>query len=524
MKYISLLLFLLSSNLLIAQDDSKIPAELTWGQTFKEKKRSQMLGIVGKTKDAYFTLNFNKGKYSLHKMDKNLSPIEKYPLGMEYEGKRLSFEGITQIKDQFFLLSSFSNQKLKKNFLFIQKISSANPLEISKLEKVAEISFSKRRFTGSFNYSVSSDSSKILVYYNQPYVKNGPEKFGFSVYDTDLNPVWNKDISTPFNEDLFSVMGYRVANNGDVYLSGKEYKNELKGKNRDNKPSYVYHILSYTDKGEHMKDYEIDLGDKFITDLQFALDDEKALRCGGFYSMNSSQGIKGTFYITIDLESKKTMTSNFKPFPEDFITQGWSQRAIKKAKKKEVKKGKAVEMYEYDLRDFILKDDGGIIMLAEQYYVHVVTTTTYDAQGRPTTRTTYHYYYNDIIAINIDANGNIEWQTKIDKYQHSTNDGGYFSSYTAAVVGDKIFMVYNEDARRYYTKEQLKSLSRKEKKAYFTLLVELNSDGEYKKTPLFNTKENQVATRPKASMQTGDRELVLYGKWYKNQKFAKLSF
>ncbi len=524
MKYIILVLGFLGIGYLNAQGDTSIPAELTWGNSFKEKKRAQMLGIVGKTEDAYYTLNFTRGKYTLNKMDKGLSPLEKYPLNMQFEGKKMSFEGIAQVNDQFFLLSSFSNQKLKKNFLFVQKISASNPTNATQLTKVAEISFAKRRFTGSFGYHVSDDSSKILIYYAQPYVKDGPEKFGFSVYDTDLNLIWNKDISLPFSEDLFSVKGYRVANNGDVYISGREFKNKLKSKDRDGSPNYVYHILSYTDNGEHVKDYEIDLDDKFITDLQFALDNEKSLRCGGFYGENSGAGIKGTFYITIDLETKRTMTSNFKAFPEDFITQGWSQRSIKKAKKKEAKKGKAIEMYQYDMRDFILKDDGGIIMLAEQYYVHVVTTTTYDAQGRPTTRTTYHYYYNDIIAVNIDANGNIEWQTKIDKYQHSTNDGGYFSSFTTAVVDDKIYIVYNENARLYYTKEQLKALSRKEKKAYFTLLVELNSDGEYKKTPLFNTKENEVATRPKASLQTGDRELVLYGKWYKKQRFAKLSF
>lgn len=498
--------------------------DVKFGETYKMNKRSQLSDIIGFTSANYYMLRRNKNGFAIDKLDKDLKFISTTDLELNYENKKMGIEGITQVGENFLLLSSFSNQKLKKNFLFYKTIPISSLDQSNPLTKIGEIDFEKRRFTGTYSYSISPDSSKILVYYSMPYVKEGPEKFGFSVYDTDMKELWSKEISLPYDNSLFTIERFKVSNLGDVHLAGTEYKSMKRSNKRTGEPNYIYHILSYTEEGNKIKDYEIDLEDKFVTDLQFAIDDDNVLRCGGFYSLSGTFSIKGTFYIRIDNKKQKIMSANFKEFPENFVTQDWSDRAIKKAKKKEQKKGQSIEMYEYDLRDFILKDDGGLLMLAEQYYVRVVTTTTYDAQGRPSTRTTYHYYYNDIIAVSITKGGSIEWQTRIDKYQHTVNDGGYFSSFATAIIGDKIYMIYNESAKRFYDRETYKSLKKKQKKAYFTLLVELNSAGKVTKEALFDTKSQDVRTRPKVCEQISEDEMIVYGKWYKKQKFAHLKF
>jgi hypothetical protein len=131
------------------------------------------------------------------------------------------------------------------------------------------------------------------------------------------------------------------------------------------------------------------------------------------------------------------VTKSFNEFEIDFITQNMTEKLKKKTKKREAK-GKDVELYQYDLDNIVLKDDGGAILVGEQFFIRVVTTT--DAQGN--VRTTTHYYYNDIIVISINPKGEIDWTEKIAKRQHTINDNGYFSSYAMAVNEDKINFIF----------------------------------------------------------------------------------
>ena len=241
--------------------------------------------------------------------------------------------------------------------------------------------------------------------------------------------------------------------------------------------------------------------------------DEDVLVCAGFYSINGRNSIKGTFYMTIDLNTQAVLKSTFKEIPEDFITQDWTEKQLNKAKKKESKKGKKIEAYEFALRDFVLKDGGGARLLAEQYYVHVVTTTTTDANGNTTTRTTYHYYYNYVYIIYSAADGSINWLSKVDKYQHSINDGGYRSSYSLHVKEDKMYLMYNLRAKDYYEKEERTEMSRKDKKAYLTFISEVDNKGNIVDEILINHSEEETYVIPKFCEQiTSNKNLIYTGK------------
>jgi hypothetical protein len=216
------------------------------------------------------------------------------------------------------------------------------------------------------------------------------------------------------------------------------------------------------------------------------------------------------------------MKESYKEFDESFITAGWSDREVNKAKKKKIKKDKAIEMYDYDLKDFVLRADGGVVLLAEQFYIRVVTTTSTDANGNTTTKTTYHYYYNDVIVINISPEGNIEWTTKVEKYQHSKNDDGRLSSFALQVRGDMMYLVYNERAKQYFDKEERSGMKGKDKRSYLTLLVTLNADGEYEKEILLNNSVDKVYTVPKLCEQISESEMLIYSTSRKAQKFGKM--
>lgn len=489
----------------IAQLPQTKKVDLTWGEAFKSKNTiySEVLKTEG---DVIYVEKFVKGETIIEIIDQNLKTVKEIPVSEEMNGEDLSYEGLVAFQGNFVIMGSLINKKEKTNTLYYSTINKTGSQ--SNWVKLVSMDYLKKRKSGDFGYDISQDSSKFMLYYNIPFEKKeAPEKFGFLVLDENLEQIWTKDIELSYNESLFSVTNFEVDDVGNVYILGKEYaakEDRVKGE-----ANYKFHILSYKNEGLDYKDFEISLEDKFINDITFGFSNNN-ITCAGLYSENGKYSVKGTFYVLIDSETQKTIKSTYKAFEEDFITQDWTDKQIKKAKKKEAKKDKAIEAYEYDLRDFIIHADGGVTMLAEQYYVRVVTTTTTDANGNTTTRTTYHYYYNDIIIVDISNEGAINWTSKIDKYQHSVNDGGYMSSYALIVTNDKLHMIYNMRAKDVYEKDEKKELTKAEKKAYLTLFVTVSNNGEVEEEILIDNKQEETFIVPKMCEEFGNNQMFLF--------------
>jgi hypothetical protein len=175
--------------------------------------------------------------------------------------------------------------------------------------------------------------------------------------------------------------------------------------------------------------------------------------CAGFYSEKGTWSIRGTFFLRIDRATKTIVRQSFKEFDTDFITAYMTDKEEQKATKKAERKGESLEMYEYEMRDNIKREDGGAVVVAEQYYMWVETIRTTNANGSVSTRTVYHYVYNDIIVVSIAPSGDIEWNAKVPKRQHSTNDGGYYSSYAMTLKGGKIYLLFNDNGENLFLKD-----------------------------------------------------------------------
>ena len=509
----------------IGQIKSK-KVDIEWGPKLKESRKSTLGSIVGvdetgmyltKYKRKSFTLNYT---IILEHYNKNLEKTKSEKIEIINHEKELDAEFIVHLNNKLYVFSSFKNRKLKRNFLFVQTINKKTLLPNNDLVKIAEIDYKKhsKYNAGGYHLRISCDSSKVLVYYDLPYKKNEKEKFGFHVFDNNMNQIWEKKVKLPYTDKLFEIQNYKVNNGGNVYLLGIKYKDKRKGK-RKGKPNYKYHILSYTNNGNDSKEYPISVKDYFLTDMQIAINDEQDIVCGGFYSEKGTFSIKGSYFLKIDGETTEIVTRNFNEFGIDFITQNMSKRKKKKAKKK-AKKGKNVELYQYDLDDIILKSDGGAMLIGEQFYIR--TVTTYNQKGGSTTR--YYYYYNDIIVINMSSEGVIEWTEKIPKRQTTSNDQGFWSSYAVTVIKDKLYFVFNDNPKNLFYKDGGKLYNFKKSSKALTVLVEVDSSGKQTKEALFTSKEAGILVRPKVCQQISDNEMIIFGQRGKSQRFAKATF
>ncbi|MFC1733161.1 hypothetical protein ACFL6I_22920 [candidate division KSB1 bacterium] len=532
MKKLILLSFLsliIMNNVSVAQSKSK-KFNITFGEEYKASRKSTLGDIIGYDETGIYALKqTSKGfggmfyDFDLEHYDNKMNLTKTRELTLEQGGNKRKYEYTIQLNDQLYIFSSFRDKKKAKNFLFIQSLNKKTLQPDKDIKMIADINYKgyTRFNAGFYDFRISSDSSKVLVFYNKPYDKGTPEKFGFQVYNNKMEKLWSKEVKLRYREELFSVERFRVDNEGNVYLLGIIYKDKAKAK-RKGKPNYKYQVLAWTKQGEDYKEYPVQISGKFITDMQITIADNGNIICAGFYSDYGTFSIKGTYFLTIDSKTEEVISKNMKEFSLDFLTQNMSERKAEKTAKKAAK-GKDTEMYDYELDDIIRRSDGGAILIGEQFYIRVVVTSSTSSSGSTTYTTHYYYYYNDIIVININPDGIIEWATKIPKYQMSRDDGGFFSSYTTSIMEGRLFFIFNDNPKNLYLQKGKRPANYLPAKESISVVVEVDAEGNLEKEALFTSEKKDIKIRPKVSEQISETELVLYGERKKVKGLVKVT-
>ena len=187
---------------------AQVNVDLKVGEEYSASKRSTLAVVIGYDETGFYVLS-TKGYFmnqlSVDHFDNQLKKTKSQEVELETEGKERNFEFVVHSNNKLFLFSSFANQKLKKKFLFVQTVNKQTLIPDKDLKKIAEVDYDSKYNSGNYNFRISRKKDKILVFYNLPYVKNEAEKFGFHVFDTDMNQIWTKSITLPYIDKLFNV-------------------------------------------------------------------------------------------------------------------------------------------------------------------------------------------------------------------------------------------------------------------------------------------------------------------------------
>ncbi|MEM6317560.1 MAG: hypothetical protein AAF960_07805 [Bacteroidota bacterium] len=548
----------ISSSAEVSAQWTKGAAKIDWSAPFNEPPKSFLDKIIHSDSEGFYGLRLqsegiSSGKADVFveyytKADMNLRMSKS--LDLEFKNKTRDFEDVVMMKGgNMYFLTSFNNQAKKKNYLFAQPINLKNLRVAPRLNKIAEVATRNAYQEGGFRSHISKDTSKILVYAMLPRKKRQPERFSLQVFDHLMNPLWSKEITLPFNDDNFAVEEYRVDNEGNVYMLGVIYEDKSKFR-RSGKPTYQYTLLAYRKNGEEVKEYKVNLGDKFITDLTYRVARNGDLVFSGFYSDKGTYSVKGTYFFRLNPETKEISNKSLKAFDFKFLTQYMSPNKREKAQKanRSGNKNKAPELYQYALDELILRSDGGAVLVAEQYFVEQrfdnnrfndpygfggfyggrLGWNRWNRWNNPYWAgnfqdQTYFYNYNDIIVVNIKPTGEIEWTARIPKQQVTTNDGGYFSSYAMSIVRDKFYFVFNDNPKNYDPNTGNKLFNYNGRNSVITL-AEVNKDGGVAINPVFDNREAGITTRPKICQQVGRNEMLIYGERGRTYRFGSLKF
>jgi len=365
-----LLLAIVNLNGLNAQEDH-LPATITWSKE------------VRKTNNAFIHKTLNAGPWGvdilriresdilngeqvfLERYDDRLQLKQSQEIDFRYNKKKRIFEDAINIGGELYLFTSFRDPEKKKIQLFYQRIGpdlvpSENLIKLGEIDTRNKYIKGNRSRAGNFELVLSRDSSKVLIYHQLVYVKDEPENFTVWVFDDQLQELWTKNITLPYDVEVFEIDEYRVDKDGNVYLLGIMDQNYDQLQRRD-QATYKYTILAYFRNEPEAKKYQIELDDKFIKDLTFRVANDGHLICSGFYSDKGAISIKGAYFFRINVKTKEIYNANLKPLDVDFFTFYKTKKQKRRAERKEQKGNEqlAPKLYRVSLDELIIRKDGG---------------------------------------------------------------------------------------------------------------------------------------------------------------------
>ncbi|GEM_PF-1324753 len=295
-------------------------------------------------------------------------------------------------------------------------------------------SSTKKKYLPIRYYTFKCNSGEILAVSSSKEGYRGIEtEVGIHIINADLKLISSNELTLPGSEKIAPPSQFEISNNGTVYfLSGSDkLKAEVDGKLGLEKK--VYQLYSYNYKIDKLKQFDVSIAEKYISDVKMKLHKNGDLYVLGFYNNSHEKGAEGVFIMLLDGGSLKVKTSGKKDLSvkikEDFISS------------KRLEKNPVID--DLYLDHFFIKENGNIVFIGEVFSVD----KRHLSQQRPeitSLTTSVYYHFDEILCVELDSRLNYVQHLTIEKRQRSINEFSIYYSYSVINLdSDEPYIAYN---------------------------------------------------------------------------------
>jgi hypothetical protein len=453
-------------------------------------------------------------EFVLKQFNNNLEEIKSVEIELNTDNSDRRLEKIIQVDQKIVLFYSLKDRKAKTASLYAETMN-INTLERNNdIKTISSITVSHKKILKqvAFTFCLSEDASKIFILNNIPSKEDEEnDAYQFSVYDSGINIVWNKNVSLPTLKSSYVNLDFKLTNDGDIFILGQKFGGDKNNSLIKGQINTSYEITSYKNNGTEKAVFPITTPkDKFITSLKFSQDNEKNIRVAGFYENPDKKALKkgeykysnypqGTFHIKLNGTTGDEISSSTLDFKSNYKNLTYLK-----------------------LNDFIISDNGSAFLIAEQERITTSTTTT--SQGVSSSRTLHTN--SGIVLAGISNEGTVNWSQYIQKNQNTENDEGYFNSYSYFVQENMITLFYNDHVKNISLSDQDGKVTkwRGKKRNTVLMMASVSTEGKLSRKLLLEPKQAEVMIRPYSSEQLNENEMLIYGEeGSKKYQFAKIS-
>lgn len=379
--------------------------------------------IIGKVGGKILLYRNETNEFTIHTFDKDLKSSKeiKLELGRNY----LKCIGITSTPKDFTIL--FSHRVKGETHVKAHKYDS----KVKLLDSTTLRIYERRAFAPVFQM-VKSQNKQIGLLYNVDREKI----IETLVFDTKkMELLWEYNYEPKAFYYRRDFVDFLVGNDGSGHLI-LEKDNEKMKKSQNRFEFYSYHAGENTETS-----YIVSLKDTLWYDVYFEYDNlNNRIVAGGFYANDFLTKTLGYFYLNINPKNKEDYTLSYQEFDSEFVHEVLGKH------KKMNRDGFA----EVDIREIVLRRDGGILLIAERNREYVRQTTTVNAAygGSNQIGNQVDYYFNDLLVFSIHPTGELHWKDILHKKQYSQDDNALYSSYFLLKTRRNLRFLYNDEIKQ----------------------------------------------------------------------------
>ena len=276
----------------------------------------------------------------------------------------------------------------------------------------------RKRFVPVTFYTFMSTSKSILGISSSKEGFRGTEaEVEIYVLDSSIELISSNRLTLPGSEKIATPSQFKISDSDIIYfLSGSDKKKaELDGKLGLEKK--VYQLYSYNYALDKLKQFDVSIAEKYISDVKMKLHESGDLYVLGFYNNSHVKGAEGVFLMVLDGVTLKVRTSGKKDLSikikKDFISS------------KRLEKNPVID--DLYLDHFFVKKNGNIVFIGE---VFSVDKRIVNQPQVGSLTTSIYYNFDEILSVELDSRLNYVQHLTINKRQRSVNNFSIYYSYS----------------------------------------------------------------------------------------------
>lgn len=492
--------------------------KIAWGKLNRPEKRGVNFNLLGE-RDSYIFVsksdkkkNFYIERYGADDLTLDFTRDVELSLkkGSKSKKDRLAFEKILLLDETIVFFATQYDKKSKQLNLYARLYSFEGKPD-GRWEKIETIQGEKKGNKGDFVIQASEDKKRFVVEQLIPEKKNEMEKVSFTIFDNRLIEVYKKDnFKVKVRLDQNAFRGLRISKDNKVYFLIQAQFGAI---------LYSFDINDTAAGDETLREYEVKLNKKDVVEPSFGFAPDGNILLAGFYvdvsKSKYGNGLSGTFFTKVDTKTMQAIVNETSEFDTKFLSNFMSERRARK--------GKTGLSYNFDMRHFVTRPDGGVTIIAENTYVieNCSRSSPVGDAGITFSVTTcyYTYHYDEVIVISLNPDGTTKSNSLIKKrgYSKSSDDGNL--SYSILPSGNNLLMFYNDHYKNLRTgNTKVRMLPKYRKRAL--AMATISEDGEVVKEQLVRHKDVKLEILPRYTVRT-NKGLIMLGYYKKAIKLGR---
>jgi hypothetical protein len=513
MKHLFAIAFLCFSGLVFGQENDTGLETPQAGPSFTASRKTNFSGFIGENSTTVFSIDYvaiNRKKQELNLRRyalSDLSLVDSKDLftvideAYYNEPNEIFFQN-----NSIYLFSTLGGLKEKFNLLYLEIFNEYG-------EKINGMVIDTLAEDEKFYLTESIEKEGFLLATHNKYDNIFDQTISLFAINGSGKTDWSANIKSPVSLQNLTVEEVVYSKEAPVYILC-DYGFDVKsGSARENNTDLInskYALWAYDPEAKFLKEFDIRIKNRWINGISLTFNSAKELIVSGFMNETRNQTINGVFSLKISPEME-VMSSNFYKYKRAFFEKFVDAKRVDKTK----------ELEDVAIRNCLVLADDSYFIFGEHFYQF--TDRNYDPRTNITT-TTENYNYNSIIAAYFDANGNHIWSDRIPKFQHSINDHGYFSSFSAMQYQNEVYLIFNDTERNndLAVNDYLNYQSLSNNRRFQISYVRIGQEGIKSRGSLIN-RSNNFILNARQSYQINTSKLYLYTEAGKSRKVFSIT-